>query len=63
MREGDRVIVLKGRHAGLRGKVASVRRGEASVLLDDPPPGVIGPAVVSSSQLAVTEHGFADFRR
>jgi hypothetical protein len=63
MREGDRVIVLKGRYAGLRGKVASVRRGEASVLLDRPPPGLLGPAIVRSSQLAVTAHGFADFRR
>jgi hypothetical protein len=63
MRDGDRVIVLKGRYAGLHGKVASVRRGEASVLLDQPPPGLVGPALISSGQLAVTEHGFADFRR
>lgn len=63
MREGDRVIVLKGRYAGLCGKVASVHRAAVGVSLDKPPPGLIGPAIVDSNQLAVTTHGFADFRR
>lgn len=67
MREGDRVIVLKGEYAGHRGKIALVRthRGnhEVSVLLDRRVPGLLGPAVVNPEQLAVVQHGFADFRR
>lgn len=63
MRDGDRIIVLKGRYAGLRGKVAAVRLGEVLVVLDRPPQGLLGPAIVPPSQLAVVAHGFADFRR
>jgi hypothetical protein len=67
MRKGDQVIVLKGKYAGRRGRVAlvRVRRGKqkVSVLLDRPAPGLLGPAILSPKQLAVTQHGFADFRR
>jgi len=65
MREGDRVIVLKGKHAGQRGEVKTLSHGGKRVLvqLERSALGPAGPVVLQSGHLAVSKHGFADFRR